>query len=605
MSLSAEDKKKISRFLTSHIMHDQVTVEFGWKNFMLTAKQQDAVVINISSRMALHSLMRELNKLNESKKPEERIVVRAAAGGRKQASNSASYSATNVVNADIVIRLTGPDFANIHRTSNPNIMRVGASAQIGEIDKTLYEKFGLTLPTASLIPYVTAAGLAAAGGHGTGKDQPSFAGLIRGMTLCLENGEIVHIDQSHKDFKTIVGANNGLFGIVLDMDIECIPAKKMQCVMEKRSAIEFIEAVENGLFENDPYVSAMYVPTYLPDEATNRLVNNVIIYRWRPVPLDTNNTNHNPLLSELGQELQAKVGNSVNIPEILRTYPKLIPFYMRHLTAPLAIGDTDELSVGPWHEMMHYRTSFPTDLDEICGMFPVQDQPKNKPQGQEIVKALQKTITLLEEHAKRGEYPITYGLYFRYLQGTNGGLSITDHPEGSHICAMDLTTNINVPGFKEFQQSMQDYFLNTAHGKFHWGKNAPMDLDYQKIYGERWTETKAALESWHRDNDIKTTKSMLLNPLFSKVLDYPVPSLVDTDALPPRVTTAKKHLTAINARKLISTISDGSEECNKIKEELDAEINKTAISGNSIFKPAANDTDKAIAEDKKSSCAIL
>lgn len=602
MSLSAVDKKKLSRFLTSRIMHDQVTVEFGWENYMLTAKQKDAVIINVSSRMALHSLMKELSALNKNKKPEERIVVRAAAGGRKHAKNSASYSATNVVNADIVIRLTGDDFANITRRGNSNMVRIGASAQIGEIDETLYNKHGLVLPTASLIPYVTAAGLAAAGGHGTGKDQPSFPGLIRGLTLCLENGEIVHIDETHKDFKTIIGANNGLFGIVLDMDIECAPAMKMQCVTEKRSAIEFMEMVKNGLFEHDPYVSVMYVPTYLPDEATNRLVNNVIIYRWRPVPLDTNNTNHNQLLSELGQEIQSKVGNSVNIPEILRTYPKLIPYYMRHLVAPLSVGDTDEISVGPWHEMMHYRTSYPSDLDEICGMFPVADQPTNSYRGHEIVEALQKTISLLEEHAKRREYPITYGLYFRYLQGTNGGLSITEHPEGSHVCAMDLTTNINVPGFKEFQASMREYFLDIG-GRFHWGKNAPMDLDYQKIYGERWTETKAALESWHQDNGITTSHSMLLNPLFSKVLNYPVPSLVDTDALPPRITTAKKHLTAINARKLISTISDQSEECKKIREELDAEINKTAISGNSIFTPTTE--TKETTKNETSRCVIL
>ncbi len=594
MSLSAEEYKKLIAFLSSKELKNKTKITAGFSNFMHTQEHPEALVVKVESKEALSALLCEIQALNRNKESGGRIILRVAAGGRTNATHSASYSATPVTDADIIIQLTGREFTKITREANTNIVRAGASLQIGELDRSLYEFHGLALPSSSLIPYVTVAGLSAAGGHGTGKDQPSFAGLIRGATFMLENGKEVHITNDHPDFATIMGANNGLFGIVMDVDIECTPRKKMECVMEKRSVAEFMDEVERGLFQHDPYVSAMYMPTYLPDEMTNQKIKNVIVYRWRPVPLETHNTNFNPLLSDFSQDVQTALGNAVNIPEILRAYPGIIPFYMRHITSRLAIGHTDELSVGSWPEMMHYRTSFPTDLDEICGIFPVKDQPENKTQGKEIVTALKKAITLLGEHAKRGEYPITYGLYFRFIQGTNGGLSFTSHPEGHHVCAMDLTTNRNVRGFAQFEKSMQDFFINEMNAKFHWGKNAPMDLDYNKLYGKDLDATKTALEKWHHTHHISLKNSALLNPLFSKVFGYPIPQLttanrtavVERSAMlePGELTpVSKRRQTAVYASKLVNVMSDQSAECETIKEQIEADIQKRKLSSQSLF----------------------
>jgi hypothetical protein len=600
---------ELAALLSINTMHSNTSVKNGWQNFMNTQQQADAIVIDVNNTQALQTLMQFFHSANQQKLPDERIIIRAAAGGH-HSQYSASFSATSVANADIIIRLTGNEFKKVTRHDHSNLIRTGTSIQIGELDKFLYENFELSLPSSSLIPYVTAGGLAAAGGHGTGKNQPSFAGLLRGMTLCLETGEIVHIDKTHPDFETIIGAHNGLFGIVLDMDIECIPAKKLQCVMEKRSVPEFFEEVEKGLFESDPYVSVMYVPSYLPDELTNTAVNNVIIYRWRPVPLDTKDSHHKPCLDNLEQAVLNNLDEAINLPEILRTYPKLIPIYQRHLTAPITIGSKDSLSLGPWHEMMHYRTAYPNDLDEICGIFPVNTQPVNAPQGQEIVKAMKHAITLLNEHAKRSEYPVSYAFYLRYLQGTNGGLSFTgdntDSPNKRKVIAMDIITNKNIKGFAEFEKNMRDFFLNEVDAKFHWGKNAPFDLDYEKLYGPRWQETKDTLEKWHRDHGIETTKSMLLNPLFSQVFKYPLPSLVDTDT-PPCVTADRKmkKQIAIHAGKLLDVIDDKSDTCRHIRTEIEKDIDKNSAYKGCLFwkkqKPQQAETEA----DKKSECTIL
>jgi hypothetical protein len=606
MSLTPEDKKKLT-LLIKTVLKDHATMSWGFTNNMGTVRQADALVVNVESKIALSALLIKVQALNETKKPEERIILRVAAGGRTDTEGSACYSATQASNADIVVRLVGPEFTRVIPQREENVVRAGASLQIGELDKILLDKHRLVLPTSSLIPYVTVGGLLNHGGHGTGQNQPAFSGLVTGLTLMLENGKEIRLERGDKDFETQIGALNGLFGIVTDVDIRCMPAQKLQCVMEKRSALEFIEAVDKGLFQKYPYVSVMYMPTYLKDEGKTRLENHVIIYRWEPVPLDTPNTNHHQTLSEFGQDLQIGLSAKINIGEILRRFPSLIPFYMRHLTAPLAIGKRDELSVGPWNEMMHYRTSFPKDLDEICGIFAVEDQPADATSGhgKEIIKALQHAIALLEECATRGEYPITYGLYFRYLQGSNGGLSCTPYPAGHHVCAMDLTTNINIPGFAAFKQAMQTFFLDEMKAKFHWGKNAPMDLDYQKMYGERWDETKQALERLHATHGISTEKSILLNPLFSHVLHYPLPSLEDVVEVKASTSAAKKHITAINAKKLVEAINVDTPVSDTVKQEIEKDILKQAKKIHGQFPAPTTEALPASRNEKPGRCVIL
>lgn len=605
MSLSSEDILKLESFFKKSFANHKTQHQKGFQNFMGTQTNPNAFVVDVKNRKALQELMCEIQALNRNKNPQDRILIRAAAGGN-EGQYSASYSATDVTNADIVVRLVGNEFKSIEPIKNTNRVRVGASIQIGELDTKLYEQHKLVLPSSSLIPYVTAAGLAAAGGHGTGKDQPSFAGLVTRATFCLENGEIVSIDKTNPDFATIMGANNGLFGMMLDMDIECMPAQKLSCVMEKRSVCEFMEEVEAGLFQHDPYVSVMYVPTYLPDEMTNRLVNNVIIYRFRPAPLDTKDVNNDKCFSDLSQALQIKMGDAVNIPTILRRYPSLIPHYLRHITAPLAIGDKDELAVGRWDQLMHYRTAYPTDLDEICGIFPVMDQPANQPQGQEIVKALKHAIQLMDEHAKRGEYPITYGLYFRFIQGTNGGLSFTSHPNNHHVCAMDLTTNENIPGFAEFKAKMQDFFLNEMHGKFHWGKNAPLNIDYATYYGEDLKKMQEALETWHHIHHIATTRSALINPLFSRVFGYPEPTV--TRAPVARATLLSSSADSLkiagDAGKLLDMVGTPDDECRLLKARIQADQKKMAGQPHTFFAEAPAATKEKTKKQSKR-CVIL
>ena len=494
----------------------------GFENFTDSVNLPNALVLDIDNVATLQQVMKAIYQLNQTKSSKERIIVRTAAGGREDISESHSYSFSPCTEADIILRLTGKEFLQIENLSinQDKRVKVGPSLQIGELDKKLYEEHDLTLPTSSLIPYVTVAGLASNSGHGTGQTQPGFSGLIEAITYCLPNGEIVRIDRHHPHFETIRAADLGLFGVVLNYELRCIPAQKLQCVMETRSVPAFLNEIKNGLFKNDPYVSAMYVPGYYADEATNNKRDQVLIFRWRPVDKAVENVNHHETISKSGQKFEMFFNNHLPVTQLLAGFPEIIPAYMRYFVSLISVGDHDKIEIGPWHEMAHYQIAFPTSLDEIEVLFETQDEPKNGVHHPEIIIALEKILKTLAQSAKKGEYPMTYALYMRYLQGTQHGLSVTQHNDKHHICAIDMTFRPTISGVQKFKQTMQDFFLNKMHGKLHWGKNIAA-VDYEKIYGVHFNEFMTALTHWHQEHHLELAKNPHLNETFCKVLKLP------------------------------------------------------------------------------------
>jgi hypothetical protein len=515
----------------------------GWKNFSKNLHCPNAMVLNIEDTASLQEIVSVVDELNQTKNSEDRIILRAASGGGND--NSQSYSFTSGAEADIIVRLVGKEFRQIEHTTQKNIMRVGASVQIGELDKELYEKHNLSLATSSLIPYVTVAGLAANAGHGTGVTQPSFCGQIKSMTLCLPNGKIVKLDASHKDFETIRGANLGLFGIVLDVEIECVEAMKMHCTMEVCTTPDFIDKVKSGVFTKYAYVSAMIVPTYRKNELTNNKDKNVIIYGWNPVPKSTPDKNSCPQFAHLSQAIQIKLEAALRITDLLRKYPHLIPYYMRYLVTSVIIGNNNSESVAPWHSV-HYQTIFPTDIDDADYLFEVSSD------FNEMVVAFEKIISTLSEFAKNEQYPITDGIYLRLFKGTSGGLSTSTLKNKNYICGLDVVSSNGILGYDEFKKQMKEYFINgELVAKPHWGKYVPLDVDYKKMYGNDYDQFINALNEWYSSYGMRVDKSMLLNNFLCDILQIPYPLKQYDKNLNPILYTLPK----CNFKKIANTLT--------------------------------------------------
>ncbi len=516
MSITAQNKEALCAFAKKN----SVNFQQGFINFTRNIREPDALVFDIERTEDLQKIIRLVNQLNKKKKKEERITLRAAAGGRKEIGKySLSYSMTPCATADVIVRLVGDDFKKVKLVNKEkNIIRAGASLQIGELDKLLYEQLKRSLPTSSLVPHVTVAGLSATAGHGTGRDWPSFAGLIHAITVCRPDGKIVRIDKSHPDFAVICGAHLGLFGIILDVELECIPAKKLQSVIEARTINELVQLISDGLFHKSSYVSAMYIPTYQRNERNER---NVALTRWEPVSLDLADNNcSNPTLVHFGQELSVRLCDFFNIPDFLARHKNLIPSYMKYIMSHTIVGKTDTIAVGPWHEIAHARKSYPWNLDDAGYLFRVKD--KN---CQEIIKAIDYIEKTLAEYAKKNLFPVIDAIYLRLFSGTSGGLSSSPRKKDEYICALDIVSSDNTPGYKNFKKDTEKFFSEELEAKPHWGKTIPLDKDYAAMYGDEFKKFIEVLRRWHQDCGMELTDSPLLTDFFSQILQLtPTPS---------------------------------------------------------------------------------
>lgn len=619
MPITPFEKNALLNIISNGRHHEHLKHKIGWHNYTHSENKPDAIVISVKSVEGLQQLMRTIHELNAGKTNTTRITVRVAAGGRKvngDREHSQSYSFSPVVPADIILELTGKAFSRVERVDpDSNRVIVGGSVQVGELDRILYADMNLTTPTSSLIPYVTVAGLSATGGHGTGRDQPSFAGLVRAITFCLPNGELATIDENHHDFEIIRAAHFGLFGIVVSMELECIPAAKMQCVKEVRSVPDFLDMISDGLFEKNEYVSVMYMPTYSKNELTDRDAKNVVIMRFQPVPLSADNVNYHPLWNQLTQELSINLSEAFDVAELLRADHQLIPPYMRYLVSQSQIGEKDSLSIGPWHDIVHYQTDFPKDLDEFCGIFPVADAPHKKGAAHpEIHRAFTHLVTTLQNQAaKHDEYPITFAVYLRYLSGTQGGLSFTQHPEGHHVCAMDMTTNKNIPGWQRFKNMMADYFVNEMNAKCHWGKNILDNVNYKTMYDESYMQFFKALNRWYYKHNLVLQRSPFVTTPINDALQLPCPLEVKRSSVEVPQKTAentvsqrKKTIAVLNA--VDKTTPEGKAFRSQLHQLLDQESSSSSQA--LYYKVSLSSSDESDApaknrEKKRHRCTIL
>lgn len=193
------------------------------------------------------------------------------------------------------------------------MVTVGANVQIGQLEATMYQwGKSLSLPISPLIPWVTLVGLTANAGHGTGLNQPVMTGLIKSITMIKANGQIKNITEDDPDFNVINGAHLGLFGLVTQVAIKCIPACKLKVTKYAWSLNEFFKQVEeNNLYEKNEYVSVMYVPTYheLNDEKDHTNINVVV---GKQVPIKTPNSNWSPQTQGADNDKQVSEMNVFN-----------------------------------------------------------------------------------------------------------------------------------------------------------------------------------------------------------------------------------------------------------------------------------------------------
>jgi L-gulonolactone oxidase len=532
----------------------------GWSNYMGTVTNPATLVVEIVTPQQLQEVLRLIKTMNFAKTPEDKITLRATAGwndfketcccsfwstAQKQKYNE-GYSFSQVVGGraspntpgtDVIIRfgekfhamkVLGP--AKPAPTINPknpiqqlpaSLVEVSAGVQIAELSDFL-RKNNLSLSTASMIAWVSAVGLSGTAGHGTGRDEPAFSGLIESVKICDINGTIRDIDKEHPDFCTLMGGHSGLLGIILSMQLRVVKAFNLRETIDLfHNSKDMTGRLGNILAENQ-YVSIMGIPSYACPES-DKLVPKWQIRHWNhslEKPLKINKAPYAPSIKSFTQELETNLGSSSMEFLLDAGLKHLLPYFMLLSAAVITEARGTQPIIDFENNITHPQVAFPKLMRDVSYLIPVKDEHA----GPMLEMLLQKMDDLLNAAAAKGEYPVTYAIYVRYFKGTNGGLSTSaTSAEDERIFAIDVVTHPDAPGISHFEQQFLAFLKeHRITPRNHLGKNFPSGVVRydQFLDAHAIADFKSALERWHRTSDTEDdgAEQLMMSPLYTPYL---------------------------------------------------------------------------------------
>lgn len=592
----------------------------GWSNYMETVNNPAAMVIEVKNEKQVSLVMQMIKELNQNQTPETKITVRASAGWsdnekqpdclcffgwkKEQAERyNEGFSFSQVVGGrasedtpgtDVVIRfaksyhhakvgkqMKNPPVINPHNPIHQlpvTLVEVSAGMQISEISDFL-RKHKLSLSTASMIAWVTGVGLAGTAGHGTGRDEPAFSGLIESITICDMDGKIRKLTSKDPDFADLVGGHSGLLGIVLKMEIRVVEAFNLKETIKLFSDTKEMSGKLGGILRNNQYVSIMGMPSYTSSGLEN-VVPQWQIREWN-YTTEQPNTNDNapyaPDLSSLAQEMQIRIGSSVMEHLLDSGLKHLMPAFMTLSAAVVASTRGTSPRVDYENHITHPQVAFPKEMRDVSYLIPVKDAEA----GSVLEDILGSMESMVHQAGKNGEFPVTYAIYVRYIKGTNGGLSTSaTRSDDERVLAIDVVTHPDAPGIEQFEKNTMLYLKSKGiTPRNHLGKNFPSGVDcYEQFLGQDTIKKYMdALVRWHnspgqKDGKGKLEMSPFLTPFLQKMLS-PAPDL--KEQLEEK---SKGLLQVITPLKSLKVAKHSEADQLKFLTKLHAEISKLEIS---------------------------
>jgi L-gulonolactone oxidase len=480
-----------------------------WKNFMGNVVKENATVVYVKTQTELQTVIKLVAETNEKAGKKQALKVRAAAGSPKPTKKkenpcswvfrrllgqvaprdiyAESFSATSGAKSDIIIcfdeNYKSTEYPRIQIDKEKRTVRVAAGVTIADLVDAL-AKEGLKLDTASMTAYVTAIGLAANAGHGTGRNQPSFAGLILELNIVDSSANIRTINPDSEDFADIAAAHLGLFGVVSDMTLQCSPITNIREDINRYNTTADLRKDLAGYLQNSDYLTIFG----MQDKIETR--------RWTPTndPVTVEETpKYNCGWGAFFQQLEIDLGSAAL--SWIVSHPQLAPFYLEAACEFEMYGEDSETRVLEERDATHYQEAFPKKLLDRSLLFPVKDEDAANILG----GLLQHVEDLKKTYAAKGKYPLTYGFYVRYFKGTNGGFSTSATAEGERTLAFEMVGHPDSPGLKEFMADVEAYLTSKEiHYHYHLGKDMPEGMTFTKIFGADKTEhMKKVVERYH------------------------------------------------------------------------------------------------------------
>lgn len=561
----------------------------GWTNYMQTIDNPSALVIDLNKEEELQGVLQAIQDLNRGRTPEDKITVRATAGWtdyhpgqcvnvsvcclfpwnrvqENQYNEGFSFSevvggrvALNTPGTDVILRFTpkfhqmrvlgplkNPDVFNLESPIHQlpcSLVEVSAGVQIAELS-TFLRKKKLSLPTVSMISWVTAVGLAGTAGHGTGRDEPAFSGLIESIKVCDMDGVIREINRDHPDFIVLRGGHSGLLGIVLSIQLRVVQAFNLRETITLFTDTKEMTGQLGELLANNQYISIMGMPSFGCPEI-KRAVSKWQIRQWnftQEKPSGLAPPTYAPDIASFAQELEARLGADVLDYLVDPQLKHLLPAFLLFSAAVVSAARGVKPQVNYENHITHPQVAFPRSMRDVSYLIPVSDAQA----GPLLEVILQHIEGLLKAAANQGEYPVTYAIYVRYFKGTNGGLSTSaTNSDDERILAMDVVTHPDALGISHFEDNLMGFFQRMGiTPRNHLGKNFPSGVSRyeQFLTSDAITQYKLALSRWHQspghdDGEVRLAMSPFNTPYLQAMLSSaPIlshESILDINRLEP------------------------------------------------------------------------
>lgn len=573
----------------SELLQDQEYTK-GWHNFTKNRELPDAIVIDIENKESLQTFVKKIYEFNNNDKTSlEDVVSFRAVGGNINNSDQhdKSRSISACAEADILLQLTGKEFKTVSVNKESNTANLGASASIGEVNKTLYEDHKLMLTTAPLADFISIAGLTAIGANGTGIKDGSFCEPMVEMTFCLPNGEIKTIRKGDAEFEVIRGAHFGLFGILLNVKMQCEPAQKLKlttvpCYSRdalKKTLEEVMERLKTAKKGAGFSIKQLALTVYA-------------VEIQEPVSLETPNCNHHPRREALWQKVSMALVTHISgvFAAMSAKYPslasRLIQTFLNVIAPAVEFPRNTSESIGPYYEILHRRKGYPK-IDFAAALV-----PRKKDSVEAIMEGVDYASDLL------AKYPLSvmYGVYYRYFAGTNGGLSSSYHEPDEAILAIDFASDPRMKDWSNFLKKANEGLIEKFQARLHPAKNLPEDIDFKKMYGKHWVETKNIFEKWVKECGVtELARYPFLNRFCRKIFEYNLKKpLFAYEESKPRIAAEEKcHLVSSVTNEKQRTIVNVAN-CRDGLFYSDATQPSLSSVSASVSVSSSNDEDEAI-----------
>ncbi len=178
-------------------------------------------------------------------------IARAGARGTAVKAVGAGHSFTGIAATDGLLldlrRLSGVTHVDLDRRR----VRVLAGTPLHVLNPAL-QALGLALPNLGDIDRQSIAGAIATGTHGTGLRWQGIASAVSGLTLACGDGRLLECS-AEREPEVFQAARVGLgaLGVVVEVELECVPAFRLHAREFGADLLEVLERVEQDVESND------------------------------------------------------------------------------------------------------------------------------------------------------------------------------------------------------------------------------------------------------------------------------------------------------------------------------------------------------------------